>query len=220
MKFSRKRLSLIPVKRNTPQLIGIRKIYACFVNQIHNEQLIFLDKSGFNAHTQRHYGYTPLGEKAIKVVRGNRGSNISLLSMITLRGTLAYEIKQGAINTNILADFLDRYLEESVEESPQPILIIDNTRFHHSQRVREICNEKGVIIKYLPDYSPQLNPIEDYFSIVKARFQTSSSPRITLAQINECIVDAIVGIELQIYVNLFNNMRSWIDKATAGGLFI
>ncbi|KAG0437371.1 hypothetical protein DMUE_3736 [Dictyocoela muelleri] len=84
------------------------------------------------------------------------------------RGTLAYEIKQGAINTNILLDFLVRYLEKSVEESPQPILIMENARFHHSQRVREICNEKGVVIEYLQDYSPQLNPIEEYFSIVKA----------------------------------------------------
>jgi transposase len=48
------------------------------------------------------------------------------------------------------------------------VLVIDNASFHRSDRVEELCAEAGVILVYLPPYSPDLNPIEEFFAKLKA----------------------------------------------------
>jgi transposase len=45
---------------------------------------------------------------------------------------------------------------------------MDNASFHHSERVAQLCSDAGVKLVYLPPYSPDLNPIEEYFAVLKA----------------------------------------------------
>jgi transposase len=45
---------------------------------------------------------------------------------------------------------------------------MDNASFHHSDRVEQMCLEDGVKLVYLPPYSPDLNPIEEFFAGLKA----------------------------------------------------
>lgn len=47
-------------------------------------------------------------------------------------------------------------------------LIMDNVRFHHSHKVKDLADQKGLRIVYTPPYSPDFNPIENVFSYVKA----------------------------------------------------
>ena len=48
------------------------------------------------------------------------------------------------------------------------MLIMDNTKIHYNKELRNICDEAGVLLKYLPLYSPDLNLIETSFAILKA----------------------------------------------------
>lgn len=45
---------------------------------------------------------------------------------------------------------------------------MDNASFHQSERVAQLRHDAGVKLVYLPPYSPDLNPIEEYFSVLKA----------------------------------------------------
>jgi transposase len=45
---------------------------------------------------------------------------------------------------------------------------MDNALFHHSERIEQMCTEAGVKLVYLPPYSPDLNPIEEFFAELKA----------------------------------------------------
>lgn len=44
---------------------------------------------------------------------------------------------------------------------------MDNASFHHSERITKICADAGVKLVYLPPYSPDLNPIEEFFAELK-----------------------------------------------------
>lgn len=44
---------------------------------------------------------------------------------------------------------------------------MDNASFHRSQRVKQLCEDTGVKLLYLPPYSPDLNPIEEFFAELK-----------------------------------------------------
>lgn len=47
---------------------------------------------------------------------------------------------------------------------PEPKSVMDNASFHHSGRIVLMCADAGVKLVYLPPYSPDLNPIEDFFA--------------------------------------------------------
>jgi DDE superfamily endonuclease len=47
------------------------------------------------------------------------------------------------------------------------VIVMDNASFHHSERIRQMCEEAGIKLIYLPPYSPDFNPIEE-FSELKA----------------------------------------------------
>lgn len=47
------------------------------------------------------------------------------------------------------------------------VLIMDNAPIHHGGRIADICANAGVILMYLPTYSPDFNPIEKVFATLK-----------------------------------------------------
>ena len=52
-------------------------------------------------------------------------------------------------------------------QNPQSILVLDNFSVHHTQEVKDIVQQAGILLMFLPVYSPDLNPIEEAFSFVK-----------------------------------------------------
>jgi len=45
---------------------------------------------------------------------------------------------------------------------------MDNTSFHRQERIRQRCQDAGVKLLYLPPYSPDFNPDEEWFAQFKA----------------------------------------------------
>jgi transposase len=51
---------------------------------------------------------------------------------------------------------------------PKSVLVMDNASFHHTERIQQMCHDAGVKLVYLPPYSPDLNPIEEFFAELKS----------------------------------------------------
>lgn len=64
MKWTRKRLSYVPETRNQLNTLELRQAYASEVQGYRNDNLVFLDESGFNLHTSPRYGWSPCGTRA------------------------------------------------------------------------------------------------------------------------------------------------------------
>ena len=62
---------------------------------------------------------------------------------------------------------------------------MDNLGAHKGERVRELIQERGCELLYLPPYSPDLNPIEEAFSKVKGLL------RRTGARTREALIEAM-----------------------------
>jgi transposase len=66
-------------------------------------------------------------------------------------------------------DFIEQLLHHCGRwPEPKSVLVMDNASFHHTERIRELCSNAGVKLLYLPPYSPDLNPIEEFFAELKA----------------------------------------------------
>ena len=62
---------------------------------------------------------------------------------------------------------------------------MDNLSAHKGERVRELIEERGCELIYLPSYSPDFNPIEDAFSKIKGLVRKAE------ARSREALVEAI-----------------------------
>lgn len=51
------------------------------------------------------------------------------------------------------------------------MIVLDNAPVHHGGRIAEICANAQVLLIYLPPYSPDLNPIEKVFSVLKSHLK-------------------------------------------------
>ncbi|KAF7685265.1 hypothetical protein CDIK_3986 [Cucumispora dikerogammari] len=96
--------------------------------------------------------------------------NISLMCAILTGGVIRYQIRDGAFNGDLFISYLQESIVLYFITKPDSILIMDNCRFHYRLSVKRFLIKKCVNFKYLPPYSPQLNPIEECFSVIKERF--------------------------------------------------
>jgi transposase len=124
------------------------------------DRLCFVDESACKERTaDRKYGWAPLGLPSRIAHSLRRGVRWSVLPALTTEGWLPDPlIYQGSVDGQMFIDWL--------EEDVLPklgvgwILIMDNASIHHMEGARELVESFGVELKYLPPYSPDLNPIE------------------------------------------------------------
>lgn len=221
MKFTRKRLCLVPEERNTSERLNARAIYSGEISRISDANLIFLDETGFNQHTRRSYGYSLQNTPAYITVPANKGVNRSLICAIGITGVVAYKYKTGAFNAISFGQFITEQLVPYFIRNPNKILIMDNVMFHKTNEIQRILRQNNIPFKYLVPYSPELNPIEEFFSMVKAQFKSIKNERPALPIVDA--LDEILRVEsgyANECINFYRNMRSWLEKARRKELFI
>lgn len=214
LNYTRKRLSLIPEERNSLQNIDKRAIYARNIGHVPLEKLVFIDESGFNQHLRRRYGYARANERAYITVPGNKNSNKSLICAININGVIAHEYRTGAYNAVHFEQFIRTKLHNHFIANPDNILIMDNVPFHKSRSIIAVLNELRINKEYLPPWSPQLNPIEEFFSMIKARFRTikTENSSQTIEQILQTIFEQLAN-ENMLLTGFWRSMGRWLETA-------
>jgi transposase len=83
-------------------------------------------------------------------------------------GIVLCRIFQGSTDAVVFEDFIEQLLHHCGRwPAPKSVLVMDNASFHHTERIKQMCSDAGVKLVYLPPYSPDLNPIEEFFSELK-----------------------------------------------------
>ena len=164
MGITRKRLTKIPVDRNSKRIIVLRQAYARKLQHYALNHLVYLDKTGFNIHTSTNYGHSHKNTEAVAMFPANRGVNINLMADIDINGVISYGLKDGAYNGIAFINFISAKLVPCFLYNANSVLINDNCRFHHITDVIQTLRTNKIKYKFLPPHSPQLNPIEVFFS--------------------------------------------------------
>ena len=75
---------------------------------------------------------------------------------------------KGSTDTEIFENFIKELLLYCGRwPAPKSVFIIDNASFHRSDKIQQMCGDAGVILLYLPPYSPDFNPIKEMFRELK-----------------------------------------------------
>jgi hypothetical protein len=146
----------------------LRDHYLYNLSAFQSWQLVYVDESGCDKRISfRRTGWSPLGVAPIQVARFHRDRRWQILPAYTQDGIFLSRVYQGSTDSSVLEDFIEQLLAHcGTWPEPKSVLVMDNASFHRSERVAQLCQDAGVKLVYLPPYSPDLNPIEEYFSTV------------------------------------------------------
>jgi transposase len=123
-----------------------------------NAEIHWGDETGLRSDDVRGRGYAPKGQTPVVGVN-NKREGLSVISTVANQGTLRWRLLDGAMNTDILIDFLKRRAKESTRKI---FLIVDNLNVHHARTVKAWLAEHhhAIEVLYLPSYPSELNPDE------------------------------------------------------------
>ncbi len=96
----------------------------------------------------------------------------TFVAALRLNGVTAPMVADGPINGTLFLKYIQEFLCPTLK--PGDIVIMDNLSSHKVEGVRKAIEAAGAKLRYLPPYSPDLNPIEQYFSKLKAALRTLS----------------------------------------------
>ena len=166
--MTRKKVQHVALQR----CLDLRASFVASVFTFSKEMFVWVDETGSNMKDMlRKYGYALRGERAVCPRLLVRGQRISAISAMSTEGIVVIELTNDSVNGEKFFDFVHGSLIPEMLPfdgySPKSIAVMDNCSIHHVQEVADLFNSAGILLIYLPPYSPDFNPIELAFSYVK-----------------------------------------------------
>jgi len=154
---------------------------------LRQRRFIFIDESAVNTAMTRRYGRAPRGERAHDSVPRNYGTHTSVIGAMGLRGLVAALTVEGAVDTDCFNAYLEQVLGPQLRRGD--VVVLDNLGAHRASRVEEVAAARGARVLWLPPYSPDLSPIEQCWSKIKAYLRGAKAR--TEDELNKALARAI-----------------------------
>jgi len=136
-------------------------------------RFVWVDETGSHRGMTPRFGRAPRGRRAHGAAPRNRGANRTLVAALTLAGPGPGLLFDGAIDGDRFAGYVRHVLAPTL--APGQIVVMDNLRAHHRDDVRDAIAARDAELWFLPPYSPDLNPIEEAFSKLKAHLRRAEA---------------------------------------------
>jgi transposase len=130
------------------------------------ERLVFIDETWASTNMARRHGRCQRGERLRMTIPYGHWKTTTFVGALTLRGFIAPWVLDGPINRDAFETYVAKVLVPELRSGD--IVVMDNLSSHKGPKVREMIETAGAELRYLPPYSPDLNPIERAFSKLKA----------------------------------------------------
>lgn len=165
------------------------------------KNLIFIDESGVNLALTRLFARSPKGSRAHGKRPQKRGKNISLIGALSLKGVVAKAEVMGAVDGLTFQAFIANRLVPNLWEGA--CVVMDNCSIHLNQEIESLINQAGAQLIYLPPYSPDFSPIENFWSKVKSRLRSLEAR--TYEELDKALEAAFNEVSLEDIKNWFTN---------------
>ena len=138
------------------------------INSTNPLQLVFIDECHFTTRNQcRNVGWVSCNQSNMVNTQRLRDISYSLIAGIHINGLIYARIintTNGGVKSEHMVSFI---LQLAQRMPPHGIIVLDNAKVHRSRDMREVLDQLNCGHIFLPPYSPDYNPIELFFNIVK-----------------------------------------------------
>jgi transposase len=132
-------------------------------------KLVFIDETGTSTKMARRYGRSKRGTRVIGRIPWGHWKTVTFVAGLRHDAVTAPFVIDCAMNGAIFVQYIRQCLVPTLK--PGDIVIMDNLPAHKVDDVRETIEAAGAELRYLPPYSPDLNPIEQSFAKLKAHLR-------------------------------------------------
>jgi transposase len=167
--LTRKKKALHPSDKGSDRVQQLRTQYWETLRDVRVQDLVFIDESGVNLGLMRLFAWTFRGRRA-RGEKAKRGKNVSLIAGLSLKGVVGSACVLGACDGLTFEAFIATRLVPNLW--PGAWVILDNCSIHLGEEVRHLIEAAGAHLVYLPPYSPDFSPIENFWSKVKSLLKT------------------------------------------------
>lgn len=163
---------------------------------------VFLDETSTTITLTRRYARAPRGQRAYATVPRNYAERTTLIAALTPDGFGAAMTLPGALDGEAFVVYIEQVLGPSLR--PGQVVIADNLSVHHNRRARALIEQAGCTLRFLPAYSPDLNPIELAFAKLKEGLRAAAAR-------TQKTLDAAIATQLDLVTAA--DARAWYRHA-------
>jgi transposase len=165
-KVTRKKKSLQAAEQQRKDVARARRKWIREQGLLDTTKLVFIDETSVNTNMVRLYGRAPCGVRLVDHVPFGHWETMTFVSALRHDGMVAPMLIEGPMNGELFLAYVEQCLAPTLR--PNDIVVMDNVAIHRVAGVAEAIEAAGATLRYLPPYSPDLNPIEMPFSKFKA----------------------------------------------------
>lgn len=134
--------------------------------QLTSRPLVYLDESGFAHDMPRTHGYSFKGEGCHGTQDWGARGRTNAIGALLDNSLLSVSLFDGTINSDVFEGWVEQDLLPKLP--PHSVIIMDNAAFHKKTSTKQLIDNAGHTLEFLPPYSPDLNPIEHKWAQAKA----------------------------------------------------
>jgi transposase len=140
------------------------------LSTIPSAQIVYVDESGMDNRDQYDYGWNEQGQRFHALKSGRREGRVNTIAnALCNQKLLAPFTVVGACNRTVFEIWLETCLLPTLVTGQ--VVVMDNATFHKGGRIKELIQSVGCRLLYLPPYSPDLNRIEQCWSLPGSRIR-------------------------------------------------
>ena len=160
-----KKKTIYASERDRPDVARARKKWKRDQPSRDASDLVFVDETSTNTAMSRSSGRSKRGERVFGLAPNGHRLTLTLVAGLTTDGIVAPMIVSGAMNGAMFSDYIENIL--GPELRPGNEVLMDNCAIHKVAGVREAIEAVGASLSFIPQYSPDFNPIELVFGALK-----------------------------------------------------
>ena len=156
-------------EQERPDVAAARTAWQAAQFTLDPTRLVFLDETGTSTTMARLRGRAKRGQRVVGRVPWGHWKILTFVAGLRVDGIVAPFVIDRAMTRAIFLEYLRQCLVPTLQ--PGDIVVMDNLSAHKGEDVREIIEAAGAELRYLPPYSPDLNPIEQAIAKLKAHLR-------------------------------------------------
>lgn len=139
--------------------------YLQVIAGIPKEKLAYVDETGIDSYLYRTHCYAPKGMAAIGRVSGKKYCRVGIVAAKMGKEILSPLQYDGTMDATLFETWFETRLMRELPSGS--FIVMDNAAFHRKKQLICIAQTHGHAVIFLPPYSPELNPIENFWAWLK-----------------------------------------------------
>jgi len=190
LKLTLKKKTLHAAEQNRPDVAKARTEWREIQPALNPGKLIFIDETSTKINMIRRYGRSKRGTRLIDTSPHGHWKTSTFIAALREDGLMAPSVFDGAINAELFVAYVEQVLVPTL--TPGDIVVMDNLSCHKKPAVQQAIEAAGASVRFLPAYSPDLNPIEQVFAKLKALLRAMAIRTVdalwkALGSITDCV---------------------------------